>query len=63
MLKHTKAAGFVNSDVTHSWNPKCDTNELTRKTEIDSQTQETNTPKGKEGREKRGDWDGHGRLL
>ena len=50
-------------DVTHSWNPKCDTNELTRKTEIDSQTQETNTPKGKEGREKRGDWDGHGRLL
>ena len=40
---------------------KHNTNELIYKTEIDSQTQKTNLqlPKGKQGRDKLGDWDQH----
>ena len=46
----------ISYDITCMWNLKYDTNELTYKTETDSQTYETNLwlPKGKGGREKLG---------
>ena len=48
------------NDITHTWNLKYDTNELTYKTETDSQTEKTSLwlPKGKVGarRDKLGDW-------
>ena len=48
-------------DITYMWNLKSGTNELTYKTETDSQTQKTNLTVTKEergwGRDKSGVWD------